>query len=255
MKSSGSVKKVFSVLLTVMSWIVVAFAVGIMIFTIVSVNTLDKNDRPIFGYKFYIVRSDSMSLSENNKDEKIHFNSGDVIITKDIAYKEACSLEIGQVISFISQNEENFGETVTHKIGDVRYNTAGKLLGYMTYGTNTGDEDDVLVEPDFVLGVYAGKIPKLGHFFAFLKTTPGYIIFILIPFLLLIGYNGINCIRLFLKYRKEQMEEMQAERDKIEEERQRAAEMMKEIEELKARLAAEKSGDSEKPEESDKKDE
>jgi hypothetical protein len=76
----------------------------------------------------------------------------------------------------------------------------------------------------------------VGKFFAFVKSTPGYIICILIPFLLLILYNGMNVIRLFRKYKSEQMEAMQAERDKIEEERAEAQRMMAELMALKAQL-------------------
>ena len=87
------------------------------------------------------------------------------------------------------------------------------------------------------MGKYVGRIPKVGLFFQFLKTTPGYIVFILIPFLLLILSQGLICVRLFHRYKKEQMEEMKAERAKIEEERAESQRMMAERLELKAQLA------------------
>ena len=71
----------------------------------------------------------------------------------------------------------------------------------------------------------------------FLKTTPGYIVCILIPFLLLILIQGINCIRLFRRYKLEQMAEMKEERAKIEEERAESQKMMAELLALKAQLA------------------
>ena len=42
----------------------------------------------------------------------------------------------------------------------------------------------------YVLDKYETNIPKVGRFFMFLKTTPGYIVCILIPFLLLILLQG-----------------------------------------------------------------
>ena len=57
------------------------------------------------------------------------------------------------------------------------------------------------------------------------------------PFLLLILYNGINVVRLFRKYKREQLAVMQAERDKIEQERAETQRMMAELLELKAQLA------------------
>ncbi|MBQ8425793.1 MAG: hypothetical protein IJX17_07270 [Clostridia bacterium] len=117
------------------------------------------------------------------------------------------------------------------------YDTSCNLIGYKTYGTNTGNIDDSVVQPEYVMGKYVGKLPKLGYFFKFLKTTPGYIICILIPFMILIIYQGINCVVLFKKYRKQQMAEINEEKAKIEEERKASADMLKELEELKAQLA------------------
>ena len=76
----------------------------------------------------------------------------------------------------------------------------------------------------------------------FLKTTPGYILCIHLPFLLLILSQGLNCIRLFRQYKKEQMDEMKAEREKIEQERAESQRMMAELLELKARLAKQDGG-------------
>ena len=83
----------------------------------------------------------------------------------------------------------------------------------------------------------SSHIPKVGTFFQFLKSTPGYIVCILIPFLLLILLEGIRCIRLFRKYKAEQQAELQAERDKIEAERAETQRMMQELLQMKAQMA------------------
>ena len=232
--NTSTLKKISNVATRVFAWILIAFTVSMMVFTIFTVTTVDKNDRNIFGIKFYIVRTGSMSLSENNKDMKIHFNEGDIVIIKNV--KDKTALQKGDVISFMSTNEESYGETVTHMIYDVKTTTDGKVIGYVTYGTNTGAIDSAIVEPTYVLGKYAGKLPGVGHFFAFVKSTQGYILCILIPFLLLILYNGMNVIRLFKQYKREQMADMQAERDKIDAERAENQRMMQELLALKAQL-------------------
>lgn len=233
-------KKILNISLKVITWLLIAFTVFMMIFTIFTVSTVDRNDRSIFGVKFYIVQTDSMSLSENNKDIDVHFNAGDIVIIKNV--KDSRALQAGEIIAFMSTNSVSYGETVTHMIREVKKTEDGKVLGYVTYGTNTGTDDEALVEPEYVLGVYSGKLPGVGKFFAFVKSTPGYIVCILIPFLLLILYNGVNVIRLFRKYKREQMEAMQAERNKIEEERAEAQRMMQELLALKAQLE-QKSGE------------
>ena len=238
-------KKIMNIALKVITWLLVAFTVFMMIFTIVTVTTVDRNDRSIFGVKFYIVQTDSMSKSDLNADMDVHFNAGDIVIIKSLEDNRA--LRAGDIIAFMSTNSVSYGETVTHMIREVKKTEDGKVLGYVTYGTNTGTDDEALVEPEYVLGAYSGKLPALGNFFAFVKSTPGYIVCILVPFLLLILYNGINVIRLFRKYRREQMEAMQAERDKIEEERAENQRMMQELLALKAQLDKKEGGEGTPP--------
>ena len=235
-------KKILNIALKVVTWLLVAFTVFMMIFTIVTVTTVDRNDRSIFGVKFYIVQTDSMSLSENNKDMDVHFNAGDIVIIKNVEDNRA--LQAGDIIAFMSTNSVSYGETVTHMIREVKKTEDGKVIGYVTYGTNTGTDDEALVEPEYILGAYTGKLPGIGNFFAFVKSTPGYIVCILLPFLLLILYNGINVIRLFRRYKKEQTAVMEAERAEIAEERKKNEDMLRELRELKEQLEKQKGGEA-----------
>lgn len=228
-------KKILNIALKVFTYLLVAFTVFMMLFTIITVTTVDKNDRNIFGYKFYIVQTDSMSLSEKNPDAEIYFDAGDIIVSK--LPEDPTALQPGDVITFMSINSSSYGETITHMIREVKVSDSGRVLGYETYGTNTGTSDEALVTTDYVLGVYVAKLPAVGRFFAFVKSVPGYITCILVPFLLLIGYNGTNVIRLFRQHKREQMAEIQAEKDQIEQERAEAQRMMKELLELKAQLS------------------
>lgn len=210
-------KKLFNIFV----WIVVAFTVLVMIFTVVSVNTFNRNDRDIFGYKAYIVQSDSMSATD--------FDAGDLVLVKEV---DPTTLKEGDIIAFISQNTHNPGETVTHKIKTVFPNE-----GFITYGTTTGAVDEAMVTYPYVQGKYQLALPKVGYFFNYLKSPMGYVLFILLPCLLLIGYQGINCIRLFRRYKQEQMHMLEEEKLALAEERRRAEEMMEELTRLKAQLA------------------
>ena len=206
-------------------WLVVALAAGMMIFTVVSVSTFDRSDRSLFGYKAFIVLSDSMS--------KTDFNAGDLVLVREV---EPASLKEGDIIAYTSQNTSNYGETVTHKIRRLTTDANGEP-GFVTYGTTTDTDDETVVTYPYVIGKYTGHIPKVGTFFQFLKTTPGYIVCILIPFLLLILLEGIRCIRLFRRYKSEQQAELQAERDKINAERAETQRMMQELLQMKAQMA------------------
>ncbi len=216
-------KKALNIIKTTMVCLIVALAVFMMIFTIISVTTFNRNDRSLFGYKAYIVNTDSM---------KDTFNAGDLIFAKEVA---ASTLQEGDIITYISQNSESFGETITHKIRRKTVDAEGNP-GFITYGTTTNTDDETIVTYFYIMGKYQGKIPKLGTFFNFLKTPQGYIVCIFVPFMLLILYQGVNCIRLFRRYKAEQVEEMESEKAKIEAERAENAKMLEELQALKAQL-------------------
>lgn len=217
-------KKVFSILKTTLILLIVLFAISMMIFTIISVTTFNRNDRSLFGYKMYIVNTDSMSATD--------FKAGSLIFVKEV---DPSTLKEGDIITFMSQDTDSFGETITHKIRK-RTTDAEGAPGFITYGTTTGVDDETIVTYPYVLGKYQSSIPGLGHFFNFLKTTPGYFICIFTPFMLIILYEGTKFFALFRRYKKEQMAELEAERAQLESERAANAKMMEELQALKAQL-------------------
>lgn len=217
-------KKAVGIIRTTVVWLVVLLAVSMMIFTVVSVTTFNRNDRSLFGYKMYIVNSDSMAATD--------FNAGSLILVEEV---DPSTLKEGDIITFMSQDTESFGETITHKIRKLTTDAEGNP-GFITYGTTTNVDDATVVTYPYVLGRYQTAIPGLGTFFNFLKTTPGYFICIFIPFMLIIIYEGVKFFNLFRRYKKEQMSEMQEEREKIEAEREANAKMLEELKALKAQL-------------------
>ncbi len=227
-------KKALNIISTVLVWLLVVATVGIMIFTFVSVNTFDQANRSIFGYKFFIVRSDSMSATD--------FDAGDIVFVKNC---DPTTLQVGDIIAYTSQNPNNFGDTVTHKIREKVTDAYGNPA-FITYGTTTDTNDETPVSYPYILGKYSGRIPKIGLFFRFLKTTPGYILCIFVPFLLLILYQGFNCVKIFRQYKEEQLAALRAEREQLEEERRQSMEMMKELQALKEQLTGKKTDSEEK---------
>ncbi len=224
-----------AVLRSIFTWLLVIASVAMMLFTVFSVRTFDRNDRTIFGYKLYTIRSDSMSATD--------FNAGDLIFVKEV---DPRILQPGDIISYSSVDPDNFGATVTHKIRSLTADAQG-APGFITYGTTTGIDDAYVVAYAYVLGKYEGRIPGVGTFFTFLKTTPGYICCIFLPFLLLILSQGYQSIRLFRQYKAEQLAELQARKDAqqaaleaeraaLAQERKRQEEMLQKLMELQSQL-------------------
>ena len=214
-------KKVFNAIMSVLSTLMMILAVCVMVFTLISVNTFNRQDRSLMGYKAFIVLSDSMSATD--------FDAGDLVLTKDVNPAE---LQEGDIIAYISENPDNYGEVVTHKIRTV--NSDGT---FTTYGTTTDTDDAYPVSWEQVLGKYDKAIPKVGAFFNFLKTTPGYICCIFVPFALLIMMQGLNTVKLFKQYKREQQEDIDRQKAELEHERLETKAMMEELLAMKREMA------------------
>ncbi len=221
-------KKAIEIIKTVLTEVIFAVTLLMMAFTVISVTSVDKNNRNIFGYSAFIVKSDSMNATD--------FNAGDLVFSKVVDPK---TLREGDIISFQSTNPESRGEIFTHKIRRLTTDENGNP-GFITYGTSTNTDDESIVTYSFVLGKCIGYVPRLGEFFAFLKTTPGYILCVLLPFLYFIILQGFKSLRLADKYKSDlyaEIEEERArekaeiavEREKIIEERKKQEEMLQEL--------------------------
>ena len=238
METQSKMKKVLNVLKTIVVWLILVLSVLMMVFTIISTTMFDNADKNLFGYKFMVVLSDSMSAT--------HFDAGDVIIVKEVDLK---TLEPGDIISFYAPLEDGDEEAVkqqyankhvkvvTHMIKTVTKDADGNIA-FETYGTTKGPENVDRNLATMIIGEYQMHIPKLGYFFQFVGTIPGYIVCILVPFVLLILSQAINCVRLFRRYRAEQMAGLVEEREKLEAEREENRRMMEELMALKAQMAA-----------------
>ena len=229
-------KKALNIIKNVLVWLFVAFTIMVMLFTISTVFFVDKEEEQNFKDNYLLGFKGLTVLSPSMEPEIM---TGDLIIIKKVDENNWDDLEVGDVITFQSPdiNSPSFGQTITHKIHEITKDDNGNLA-FVTYGVNTGTIDPVPVSAGLVYGEYKFRIPAAGKFLLLLKEPQGYIICILIPFLLLILYHGIKTIKLFRQYKKEQNAELQAERDVIAAERAESQRMLEELAALKAQLAA-----------------
>ena len=125
----------------VLTVLIALIAILATLFTIVSVATFDKVEgKGLFGYKFSIVRSDSM---------KSEFAAGDVVVTKADSRME---VKPGDIITFRSIDPANYGEVVTHKVQELT-SYEGKDA-YVTYGTANESADSYPALKEKVIGQY-----------------------------------------------------------------------------------------------------
>lgn len=137
-------------------------------------------DRPpsVLGVTPMAVLSGSMS-----GDAPDHIEVGDLIF---IGKAEPEELAVGDVIAFM-QNKI----VVTHRIIGIETGEDGKLL-YSTKGDANNTEDREPVSEDDLVGVYMGRIPKVGDFALFLQTPLGMILFVGVPLLAFIIYDIVR---------------------------------------------------------------
>ena len=223
------VKKALHTIGRVLTSLILIFSIFIMIFTVLSVTMVNKENATLFGYKPYIVLSDSMNTE---------FQVGDMAVSKQV---DPSTLKPGDIITYRSIDPANYGEMVTHKIREET--TYEGKPAFITFGTTTGVDDTYPALQENIFGKYVFHLPKMGCFFQFLKSTAGYITLILIPFLVLIILQSIKFVRLFRQYKREQMEEVdtqkaeaQAQLEEARKEREKTEAMLAEMERLKARL-------------------
>ena len=214
-------KKALDIAVRIITTVILIFSVCVMIFTVISVNTVGK-DADFLGYKPYIVLSDSMSDT---------FAVGDLSVS---AQTDPETLEPGDIITFTSIDPSNYGAVVTHKIREITEYEGEPA--FVTYGTTTGVDDSYPVPFDNVIGEYKFRLPKMGYFFEFLTTPAGYVTVILIPFLVLIALQGAKFFRLVRQYRAEQQAELDTQRAQAAAELEEARRMKEELERLKAQL-------------------
>jgi signal peptidase I len=227
-------------------WTFFALTILIMIFTIISsifFNNKKGEDKSLFGLTFNIVLTDSMKddIRKGGEGEGA-FASGDLIIGTRV--DDPSELKVGDIITFVSNNDVtteedkatygSVGATVSHEIYDIKI-VNGQYKFY-TFGTTTGNHDKSEVDFEFIRSKYSFTMPLLGHFFQFVKTTPGYIVCILVPFILIIALQIGNVVKAFRNYKREQLSEMVEERARLEEDKQKNAQMMEELLALKAEL-------------------
>ena len=119
----------------------------VMIFVWIFIQTkINPDEIPsIFGYKPFIVLSGSMETE---------LFRGDLAIVKKI---DADKLKVNDIIAF--SDEDNY--VVTHRITKIVDDNGN--IKFITKGDNNNIEDDGMVDPSSVEGIYVSKISGFGN--------------------------------------------------------------------------------------------
>ncbi len=108
------------------------------------------------------------------------------------------SIQVGDVITFVTHDPIHYGATVTHRVVG-RDQDANGNYRYRTKGDNNNIEDSWIVPQENILGKVIFKIPKLGYLQDFLSTSYGWIIAIVLPCLVIIVYDLVRLVAVFIR--------------------------------------------------------
>ena len=120
-----------------------------------------------------------------------NINVYDVVVVKTT---DTSALQVGDVISFYSNNVYFDGTPITHRIVE-KYNTE-EGISYRTKGDANAVVDNDYVYEQNIVGKVIFKIPALGRVQFFLASQGGWFIAIFIPALAVISYDIVKILKL-----------------------------------------------------------
>ena len=112
--------------------------------------------------------------------------SGDVILAKSTPAED---VKVGDIITFFDPASKT-DSVLTHRV--VEITEIDGELAFRTKGDANNTEDKDLAPAKNLIGVYQLRIPGLGNVAMFMQTTPGLIVCVGVPLLLLIAYDVIR---------------------------------------------------------------
>ncbi len=179
---------------------VILIPVLIINVTLIIKSYTDKDAVPSIGGIFpMIVLTDSMYP---------YISSGDLIVCKQA---DPETLKVDDVITFFDPSG-NGKSTVTHRIIEITEKNGETAFKTKGDNNNTEDREDVVASK--VIGIYSFRIPGLGNVAMFMQTTPGLIVCVVLPLVLLVGYEILRS-RKFEKARRKDAEALQRELDEL----------------------------------------
>lgn len=147
--------------------------------TIIIKGTISPERPPsVFGLTPMVVLSGSMSGTQEG-----HIEVGDLVF---IGSTDPEKLEVGDVVAYM-----NGSTAVTHRVTAIEESGDGSRI-FTTKGDANNAEDTSKVTEQQLIGVYWGRIPKLGDFALFMQEPIGMLLFAGVPLMAFIIYDIVR---------------------------------------------------------------
>lgn len=185
MKKKYNYKAILKYLSTIFSWAIFVILLSIAAFLLyyfvtVKIINRDNNNPPL---SIYTIVSGSMIPTIDVYDVVINLK---VDSPKDI--------EVGDIITFISEAPTTKGMTITHRVVDIQ--RVNGEYQFTTKGDNNIPTDSTPVVFEKVIGRAFMRIPQLGRVQAFVATKFGWLIVVILPALYIILKDVAKLIKI-----------------------------------------------------------
>lgn len=188
--------KLFNFFMKLLSWCVMSILIVIGTFLVIyiTINKIAQSQGKSAPLGLYTIISPSMT-----PDIDVY----DVVV---VVYKDPSEIEVGDIISYYSNNSY-FGKTpITHRVVE-KFNT-NNGVSFRTRGDANPVVDNEIVTHDRVIGTVRFVIPALGRIQFFLASKGGWFFAILVPAAGIIIYDIIKLAKLLsvknkMKYAEE----------------------------------------------------
>ncbi len=146
-----------------------------------------KND---FGYTSFAGNT-LILIDDYNTTELTHYKSGDLLVIKNVNYND---INIGDEIYYYDLLNDEY---------IVRMGTVKTKTGDNRSSQYTINESNIIIPNYKVLGTYNTSMSNFGSIISFLTSTAGFLIFVILPVLVLFIYHVYRVI-MILKYDKDE---------------------------------------------------
>lgn len=187
-------KKIMSISVNTIFYIVIVL---LLVFSLANIQVKKENDiANIFGRGFLAVQSESMS-----GDLEDSFEMGDVVFVKMLDDESRQDLVVGDIITYYDLTLKAFN---THRIIEIFVNEGNTYL--VTQGDNTPGSDQPIRLAD-AKALYLSKWTGAGTALDYLQSPTGFALFVILPVVIILVFEGVVLARNLLALNKSKMEE------------------------------------------------
>jgi signal peptidase len=170
--------KIYKIIKTIFRIFIITMVVGFII--VVFLQRFSDNKISFFNYRMFTVVSGSMEPK---------YKIGDVLISK---WVDPSTVKVGDAISYEGRSGDFAGKVITHQVVGIEKDENGKYL-FRARGLANIIEDPVVSESQ-LYGVVIYKDLLLSMIYKIIATNIGFYLFIIIPFMYIIGSEIISVL-------------------------------------------------------------